>query len=110
MRQGFIKVAAATPRIRVADPAYNAKAVCEKLREVCQRGAKIAVFPELCLTGYTCGDLFLQQLLLEGAQEALLQVREATEGQDYGCGRAACPPEYFRSDRGSIPDRKCKWR
>ena len=82
MRQGFIKVAAATPRIRVADPAYNAKAVCEKLREVCQRGAKIAVFPELCLTGYTCGDLFLQRLLLEGAQEALLQVREATEGQD----------------------------
>ncbi len=82
MRQGFIKVAAVTPKIKVADPVYNAEQVCKGLEEACARGAKIIVFPELCLTGYTCGDLFLQGLLLKEALAALRRVAEATAGRD----------------------------
>lgn len=82
MRQGFIKVAAVTPKIRVADPAYNAAVVCEEMERAWKNGAKIIVFPELCLTGYTCGDLFLQQVLLEEASGQLLKVAEATRGKD----------------------------
>lgn len=82
MRHGFIKVAAVTPKIKVADPDYNAGQVCNELRTVFDNGAKIVVFPELCLTGYTCGDLFLQELLLEKAEEALMTVAAATKGQD----------------------------
>ena len=82
MKHGFIKVAAMTPKIRVADPAYNAKEVCKGIAEANTKGAKIIVFPELCLTGYTCSDLFLQELLLEQAKEALRTVAEATEGSD----------------------------
>lgn len=82
MEQGFVKVAAATPKIRVADPVYNAGAVCEKLEEAYAAGAKIIVFPELCLTGYTCGDLFLQPLLLEGALAQLSRVADATRNKD----------------------------
>ena len=67
MKHGFVKVAAVTPKIKVADPAYNAQAVCEKLKFAYEKDAKIIVFPELCLTGYTCNDLFLQELLLEEA-------------------------------------------
>ncbi|MCM1101965.1 MAG: NAD(+) synthase [Clostridium sp.] len=82
MRHGFVKVAAATPKIKVADPAYNALAVCEELRTALDGGAKIIVFPELCLTGYTCGDLFLQERLLEETVKALLHVASATAGED----------------------------
>ena len=82
MKQGFIKVAAATPKIRVADPVYNAEAICAQLKEAVGNGAKIIVFPELCLTGYTCGDLFWQEALLEGAKEALKTVMKATTGSD----------------------------
>lgn len=58
MKQGFVKVASATPRIRVADPVYNAQVICEQAKEAAEHGAKIVVFPELCITGYTCNDLF----------------------------------------------------
>ena len=82
MKHGFVKVAAMTPKIRVADPVYNAKEVCKGIEEAVTKGAKIIAFPELCLTGYTCGDLFLQELLLEQAKEALRTTSEATEGSD----------------------------
>ncbi len=82
MRQGFVKVAAVTPKIRVADTKYNAEIICEKLKEVYSHGAKVIVFPELCITGYTCSDLFLQELLLEEAVAAMKQIVKATEGQD----------------------------
>ena len=82
MQQGFIKTAAVTPKIRVADPAYNAQVILEKLEEAWEHGARIIVFPELCLTGYTCGDLFLQQKLLEEAKRQLLLIVDATEGKD----------------------------
>lgn len=82
MRQGFIKVAAATPKIKVADPVYNGTVICEEMEKAWKNGAKIIVFPELCLTGYTCGDLFLQQLLLEESSRQLLKVADATRGKD----------------------------
>ena len=71
MQHGFIKVAAATPAIRVADPAYNA-AACVALAEAAAAvGTKLLVLPELCLTGSTCGDLYSHDRLLTGAREAL---------------------------------------
>ncbi len=82
MKHGFIKVAAMSPRVRVADPAYNAKEICKGIAEATGKDAKIIVFPELCLTGYTCGDLFLQEVLLARAKEELSTVAEATEGSD----------------------------
>lgn len=82
MEQGFIKVAAVTPKIKVADPIYNAESICECLQEAYEKGAKIIVLPELCLTGYTCGDLFSQELLLEEAKKALTVVTEATSDRD----------------------------
>ncbi len=82
MEHGFVKVAAVTPKIKVADPVYNGQMICEGIREACGNGAKIAVFPELCLTGYTCGDLFLQERLLQEARQELREVITCTEGYD----------------------------
>ena len=82
MKQGFIKVAAVTPKIKVADPAFNAGVICAGLDEACEKGAKIIVFPELCITGYTCGDLFLQPLLLREASRQLLRIAEHTRDKD----------------------------
>ena len=74
MKHGFIKTAAMTPKIRVADTGYNADRIIEQIDEAVGNGAKIIVFPELCLTGYTCQDLFWQETLLEGAKEALKRI------------------------------------
>lgn len=74
MKQGFVKVAAATPDIRVADVDYNVERICETLDHAGKEGAKIIVLPELCVTGYTCGDLFAQDILLEHAREGLLTI------------------------------------
>jgi len=82
MKQGFIKVAAVTPKIKVADPHYNAKEIAKGIEEALHRGARLIVFPELSLTGYTCGDLFLQELLLTQALDALSEVAAATEDSD----------------------------
>ena len=82
MRHGFVKVAAATPDIRVADVAYNQEQICRLIDETASEGAKIVVFPELALTGYTCGDLFTQDVLLAQARKAICQVAAATEEKD----------------------------
>ena len=82
MRHGFVKVAAVTPKIRVADPEYNAGQIIERMEEALEQGAKLIVFPELCLTGYTCNDLFLQELLLHGAKEQLKRIADSTKGND----------------------------
>lgn len=82
MKDGFIRVAAATPDIKVADPVSNRKNIWKHVREADARGAKILVFPELCLTAYTCGDLFLQDSLIEAAKEELKTLVEATDGID----------------------------
>ena len=70
-RFGFVKVAAATPLVRVADCRYNAEAIGRLSEEAEQRGVSVVVFPELSITGYTCGDLFLQSHLLDAAERAL---------------------------------------
>lgn len=82
MRQGFIKVAAATPKIVVADVSQNVKNIKQQIDEAVRTGAKIIVFPELCITGYTCQDLFLQNKLLEGALDGLYELVEYTDGLD----------------------------
>ncbi len=79
MRDGFITVAAGTPKIRVADCRYNAEQIFTMIREADSQGVKILALPELCLTGYTCGDLFLQDTLLDGAAEGLRTILEATK-------------------------------
>lgn len=82
MRDGFIKVAAATPDIRVADVAYNTEKICDLIDETAEEGAKVVAFPELCVTGYTCGDLFTQDILLKDARAALLKIAEHTREKD----------------------------
>ena len=82
MKHGFVKAAALTPGIRVADTGYNAGQIKKNMDEAAEQGAKIIVFPELCITGYTCGDLFLQETLLEGAKEALKDIAAHTRGKD----------------------------
>ena len=90
MRDGFIKIAAATPDLHVADCAYNTSEIVKLAKEAAAKGAKLITFPELCLTGYTCGDLFLQETLRTGrAEHGLPRDRRAC-----GCHRsrsaAAC--------------------
>lgn len=82
MRHGFIKVAAATPDIRVADVDYNKGQIIKQMDEAAEAGAKIIVFPELCITGYTCSDLFLQDILLSSAKKALVEIAEHTKNLD----------------------------
>jgi len=82
MRDGFIKVAAGTPEIRVADCRHNAEQIFTLMRQADRQGVRVLALPELCLTGYTCGDLFLQDTLIRGAEEGLKTVLEATRDLD----------------------------
>ncbi|MBR1687375.1 MAG: NAD(+) synthase [Prevotella sp.] len=82
MKYGLIKVAAAVPAVKVADTVYNVSEV-EKLIAIAEgQGVEIIVFPELCLTGYSCQDLFREQLLLDGAEEALVVLLDFTRKLD----------------------------
>ncbi len=82
MNYGFVKVAAAVPRVKVADCKYNASQIEKEIIIAEGKGVQIMVFPELCLTGYTCGDLFGQQLLQEEAEMGLIQVLSTTRQLD----------------------------
>jgi len=82
MKDGFVKVAAGTPKIRVADCRYNAEQIFTMMREADKQGVRVLCLPELCVTGATCGDLFLHDTLLNGAQEALATILEATKNLD----------------------------
>ena len=82
MKQGFVKVAAITPDMRVADVDYNTAEICKNIGEAVEAGAKVLVFPELAITGYTCGDLFFQDALLKSAEEGLQKIVEYTKGKD----------------------------
>lgn len=82
MKDGFIKVAAATPEIRVADVVYNAESIINDIFNACKNGVKLIVFPELAITGYTCGDLFGQRILIESAYEQLIRIKEDTKPLD----------------------------
>lgn len=78
MIEGYVRAGAATPGLRVADTRYNAEEIIKRMREAEREGAGILVFPELSVTGYTCGDLFLQSRLRRGAEEALGEILEAS--------------------------------
>ncbi len=82
MRDGFVKVAAKTPKIRVADVSYNVTQIVSECEDACSDGAKIVVLPELCVTGYTCEDLFWQDALLDAAQRGLFSIADQTAELD----------------------------
>ncbi len=82
MKHGFVKVAALTPKVRVADPQYNKEQICSLMDAACNAGAQVLVFPELCITGYTCGDLFYQELLLQEARAVLVELAAYTEKRE----------------------------
>lgn len=114
MKHGFIKTAAASPMIRVADPDYNADRVIDSIKAAREAGVRLLVFPELTLTGCTCFDLVTHRTLLQGAEKALGKVVEATEGMDmlvfvglpfldgtklYSCAAAICAGQLL----GMVP-------
>ena len=78
MQHGFIKVCAATPEIRVADVEYNTKNIIAAIRESAGNGSQLTVFPELCVSGYTCGDLFNQPTLITACEKAIAEICEST--------------------------------
>ena len=78
MNDGFLKAAALSPSLRVADCAYNTSQILSQLKDAAARGVRLAVFPEFCLTGYTCGDLFLQRTLQQGALDGLQTLLDAS--------------------------------
>lgn len=82
MRHGFVKTAAITPKIRVADTVYNGQIIMDSMEEASKAGAKLVVFPELCITGYTCGDLFWQNKLITAAKEELMKIAEKSRELD----------------------------
>ena len=82
MRDGFVKVAAGTPKIRVADCVHNGSEIIGLMKQAAGQGVKVLCLPELCVTGYTCGDLFLQDTLLRGAEDALGRILEETVDLD----------------------------
>lgn len=114
MKYGFVKTAAATPKIRVADCDYNANHIIACVKEAYQNGASLLVFSELCVTGYTCSDLFLQSTLLKAAEKAVLKIKNETKDLDivfvvgvpiavkqslYNCGVVICRGEIL----GAVP-------
>ena len=88
MRDGFIKVAASTPEIRVTDTDYNKGLIFQEMDQAWKAGVQILVYPELCITGYTCGDLFWQEELLEKARRSLEELAGFC-GTSLGKGRKA---------------------
>lgn len=114
LKYGFVKTAAATPKIRVADCEYNANQIISCVKEAYENGAALLVFPELCVTGYTCSDLFLQSTLLKAAEKAVLKIKNETKDLDivfvigvpiavkqslYNCGVVICKGEIL----GAVP-------
>lgn len=82
MKDGFIKVAACTPEIQVADVDFNVDKIISQLEKCREEGVKVAVFPELCMTGYTCQDLFFQNALLDKAMEGVVKIAKTTADSD----------------------------
>ena len=127
MKDGFVKVAAASPKLKVADTTYNAGQIINCIYEAEDLGVKVLCFPELSVTGCTCGDLISHRVLLDGAKEALNSIIEATVGIDmlvfvglpvevgsrlYSCAAAICsgyliglvPRENVKGTPFSAPD------
>ncbi len=80
MRDGFIRTAALSPALRVADCQYNAQQIVQCMKQAAEKDAQLCVFPELCITGYTCGDLFFQTTLQKEAAKALFFIASQTTG------------------------------
>lgn len=94
MKHGFIRAAAMTPLIRVADCTYNTERIKELMLSAAERNVSLAVFPEMCITGYTCGDLFLQETLIRQAEESLLELVRESEKYEGMLVFAGLPFEY----------------
>ena len=112
MKHGFIKTEAVSPNLRVADCRYNTEKIIEALHAAAARGSQLVVFPELAVTGYTCGDLFLQSALQKAAEESLLEIAGASiglnlvavvgvplsvEGKLYNCSAVLCEGPVWQS-------------
>ena len=82
MKYGFIKVAAAIPAVKVADVEYNVGQIESLIAQAEGQGVEVVVFPELCLTGYSCQDLFKEQLLIDKAEEGLIVLLDFTRKLD----------------------------
>lgn len=82
MKHGFVTVAAVTPKVKVGDVSANVQEICGQIKECTGEGAKVIVFPALCVTGASCGDLFFQDTLITAAQESLSQIALATRDSD----------------------------
>ena len=82
MKDGFIKVAAVSPSLKVGNPLYNKEEIKKHIKEAGEKKIKVLVFPELSITGYTASDLFFQRTLLESAEDALREIVDSTIGQD----------------------------
>ena len=80
MKYGFLRAAAASPGLRVADVAYNTQEIIKSMREYAARNAQLLCLPEFCLTGYTCSDLFLQETLIRGAEQGFAEILAASCG------------------------------
>lgn len=116
MKDGFVKIACVSPEIRVADCDYNSGVIIKAIESAYKRGVKIVCFPELSITGYTCGDLFMQDTLVRSACESLIRIAEETADMDivsivglpfcfmnklYNCGAVVCHGEVL----GIVPKR-----
>ncbi len=82
MKDGFIKVATMTPEVRVADVRFNVEKIIEAIEQAAEKDVSLLVFPELCVTGYTCGDLFAHRTLIEAAEEGVQDIVNASIGKD----------------------------
>lgn len=82
MKHGFIKIGAATCDVRVADVTFNSEQIRRKIDEACEQKIRVLGFPELCVTSYTCSDLFLQEALIAKTKEAVIQIAKHTKGKD----------------------------
>lgn len=79
---GYVKVGAAVPKLKLADCVYNKEQIVEMAKDAAAKGIRVLTFPELCLTGYTCADLFLQRPLLSAAEKAVADIAEETKELD----------------------------
>ena len=82
MKYGFLRTAAVSPALHVADCAYNTQQIIAAMRAQAVAGTKLLCLPEFALTGYTCSDLFLQETLCRGAEEGLIQILDASKELD----------------------------
>lgn len=82
MKDGYVRVEVVTPDIKVADCIFNTEQICSRIDEAYDAQVSVIVFPEMCITGYTCNDLFLQDTLLGDAQKSLAAITEYTKGKN----------------------------